>query len=108
MDDQSVTEGQFGTPERDAHRLRNGIIWAAALLLLLLAIGLAVPDLRGVLHRVAKADPTWLIAGVALEVLSCLGYVAIVRLVLRRYAYERGVPVDGFKAKPVAAEEESS
>ena len=84
MDDQSVTEGQFGTPERDAHRLRNGIIWAAALLLLLLAIGLAVPDLRGVVHRVAKADPTWLIAGVALEVLSCLGYVATVRLVLRR------------------------
>jgi uncharacterized membrane protein YbhN (UPF0104 family) len=84
VDDQSVTEGQLGTPERDAHRLRNGIVWAAALLLLLLAIGLAVPDLRSVLKRVAKAEPSWLIAGVALEVLSCLGYVATVRLVLRR------------------------
>ena len=30
-----------------------------------------------------------------------------VRLVLRRYAYERGVPVYGFKAKTIAAEEES-
>ena len=30
-----------------------------------------------------------------------------VRLVLRRYAYERGVPVYGFKAKTIAAEEDS-
>ena len=84
MDDEPVTREQFGTPERDAHRLRNGIIWAAALLLLLLAIGLAIPDLRSVLKRAAKAEPSWLIVGVALEVLSCLGYVATVRLVLRR------------------------
>jgi uncharacterized membrane protein YbhN (UPF0104 family) len=84
VDDQPVREGEFSTPERDAHRLRNGIIWAAALLLLLFAIGLAVPDLRSVLHRVADAAPGWLIAAVALEVLSCLGYVATVRLVLRR------------------------
>ena len=84
MDDRPDTGGQFGTPERDAHRLRNGIIWAAALLLLLLAIGLAIPDLRSVLDRVAKAEPSWLVVGVALEVLSCLGYVATVRLVLRR------------------------
>ena len=27
---------------------------------------------------------------------------------LRRYAYERGVPVYGFKAKTVAAEEDGS
>jgi hydroxymethylglutaryl-CoA synthase len=31
-----------------------------------------------------------------------------VRLVLRRYAYERGVPVYGFKAKPVTSEEGSA
>ncbi|MFL5829017.1 MAG: lysylphosphatidylglycerol synthase domain-containing protein [Solirubrobacteraceae bacterium] len=84
MADQPVTGEEFGSVERDAHRLRNGIIWAAALLLLLLAVGLAVPDLRSVLHRAAKAAPGWLIAGVALELASCLGYVATVRLVLRR------------------------
>jgi uncharacterized membrane protein YbhN (UPF0104 family) len=84
VDEQPVTGGEFSTPERDAHRLRNGIIWAAALLVLLFAIGLAVPDLRSVLHRVADAAPGWLVAAVALEVLSCLGYVATVRLVLRR------------------------
>jgi uncharacterized membrane protein YbhN (UPF0104 family) len=84
MDDQPVTGEQLGTPEGDAHRLRNGIIWAAALLGLLLAVGLAVPDLRKVLQRVTHAEPSWLIAGVALEVISCLGYVATLRLVLRR------------------------
>ncbi len=72
------------TPERDAHRLRNGVIWTAALALLLLAIGLAVPDLRGVLDRVSHAAPGWLMLGVALEILSCLGYVVTLRLVLPR------------------------
>jgi uncharacterized membrane protein YbhN (UPF0104 family) len=68
--------------ERDAHRLRNGLIWTAALLLLLFAIGLAVPDLRDVLERVATANPGWVALAVALELASCLGYVATVRLVL--------------------------
>ena len=31
-----------------------------------------------------------------------------VRLVLRRYSYERGVPVYGFKAKSIATEEGSA
>jgi uncharacterized OB-fold protein len=31
-----------------------------------------------------------------------------VRLILRKYAHERGVPVYGFKAQPVRAEEEVS
>ena len=35
--------------ERDARRLRNGVIWTVVLALMLLAIGLAVPDLRDVL-----------------------------------------------------------
>jgi uncharacterized membrane protein YbhN (UPF0104 family) len=70
--------------ERDLHRLRNGIAWTVALLALLLAVGLAVPDLRGVLKRAAGAHVGWLAAAVALELLSCLGYVATLRLVLRR------------------------
>ncbi len=55
-----------------------------ALGVLLLAIGLAVPDLREVLRRVAHAETGWLVLAVALEVASCLGYVATVRLVLNR------------------------
>ena len=69
---------------RDARRLRNGLIWTAVLLVLLGGIGLAVPDLRHVLDRASHAGVGWLVLGVALEIASCLGYVAIVRLVLPR------------------------
>ncbi len=72
------------SPDRDAHRLRNGLIWTGALALLLLGIGLAVPDLRDILHRAADAQLGWLALGVILEIASCLGYVAVVRLVLHR------------------------
>ncbi len=77
------------SPEHEAHRLRNGLISTAVLAVLLLGIGLAIPDLRSVLDRVARAGAGWIALAVALEVASCLGYVAIVRLVLHR-----GPPAD--------------
>jgi uncharacterized membrane protein YbhN (UPF0104 family) len=67
----------------DAHRLRNGVVWTVALGVMFLAIGLAVPDLRDVLDRVAHAHAGWLVLAVGLEIASCLGYVAVVRLVIR-------------------------
>ena len=70
--------------ERDAHRLRSGLAWTCALGLMLVAISLAVPDLRGVLERATDAQVGWLALAVALEIGSCLGYVATVRLVLAR------------------------
>lgn len=69
---------------RDGRRLRNGALWTAALLLLLLGIGLAVPDLRHVLDRASEAGVGWLVLAIGLEVASCLGYVATMRLVLPR------------------------
>ena len=66
------------SPDRDAHRLRNGLIWTGALAFLLLGIGLAVPDLRDILGRAADAQLGWLALGVILEIASCLGYVAVV------------------------------
>jgi uncharacterized membrane protein YbhN (UPF0104 family) len=69
---------------RDVRRLRNGALWTAALLLLLLGIGLAVPDLRHVLDRASEAGVAWLVLAVGLELASCLGYVATMRLVLPR------------------------
>jgi uncharacterized membrane protein YbhN (UPF0104 family) len=80
----SAERAGAGSAERDAHRLRNGLIWTCALGLLLLGIGLAVPDLRDVLDRVAHAHLGWLLLGIILELGSCLGYVATVRLVLHR------------------------
>jgi uncharacterized membrane protein YbhN (UPF0104 family) len=84
MEDAATGQGPSSSAAHDAHRLRNGLIWTAALLLLLLGIGLAVPDLRSVIDRATSANLWWLGLGVALELLSCLGYVAIVRLVLYR------------------------
>jgi uncharacterized membrane protein YbhN (UPF0104 family) len=72
------------TPEREAHRLRNGVLWTAALALVLLGVGLAVPDLHSVLQRMSHATLGWLVLGVGLELASCLGYVATVRLILSR------------------------
>jgi uncharacterized membrane protein YbhN (UPF0104 family) len=78
-----VGSDSSSSAEGDAHRLRNGVIWTAALGVMFLAIGLAVPDLRDVLDRIAHARAGWLVLAVALEIASCLGYVAVVRLVLR-------------------------
>ena len=69
---------------RDARRLRAGVIWVGALALLLLGIGLAVPGLRGVEDRLSEARPGWLGAAVLLKLASCLGFVATMRLVLKR------------------------
>jgi uncharacterized membrane protein YbhN (UPF0104 family) len=80
----TIPEELNDTPERDAHRLRNGVIWAVGLALMLLAIGLAVPDLRGVIDRASNAHVGWLVLALALELASCLGYVATMRLVLPR------------------------
>jgi uncharacterized membrane protein YbhN (UPF0104 family) len=70
--------------ERDVRRLLRGLIGTTALALVLLGIGLAIPDLRDVLARVGRAAPGWLVLGVALELGSCLAYVAVVRLILPR------------------------
>lgn len=82
VEERSATKELTSSAESDAHRLRNGLIWTSALGLLLIAIGLAVPDLRSVLQRVAQAHAGWLALAVVLEVASCLGYVATVRLIL--------------------------
>src|SRR5689334_23365741 len=81
---EAVATEPASSAEGDAHRLRNGLIWTSVLAALLLAIGLAVPDLRGVLDRATEAAPGWLLLAVGLEIASCLGYVAVVRLVLHR------------------------
>jgi uncharacterized membrane protein YbhN (UPF0104 family) len=62
--------------ERAAGRkLLRGLISLAILLALIVGLVLAVPGLRGVGHTVANMNPWWIVAAVALEVLSCLGYV---------------------------------
>jgi uncharacterized membrane protein YbhN (UPF0104 family) len=68
--------GELTFDERTAsRRLLHGLISLAVLLALVIGLVLAVPGLRGVGRTVADMQPSWIAAAVALEVLSCVGYV---------------------------------
>jgi uncharacterized membrane protein YbhN (UPF0104 family) len=82
-----------GTPEAGAadaiplgRRLRTAIVWALAAVALVVALLFAVPDLRTVGRRITHMDARWLALAVALELLSCLGYVLVFRLTFPRVA----------------------
>ena len=68
----------------EGRRLRHGIASLAILVVLVAALLLAVPGLRDVLDRLSEVDPRWIALAVALEVLSCVGYVVVFRLVFSR------------------------
>jgi len=68
----------------EGRRLRRGIVSLAILVVLVGALLLAVPGLRDVLDRLRGVDPGWIALALALEVLSCLGYVVVFRLVFSR------------------------
>jgi len=61
----------------EARRLRNGIIAAAILAVLVVALIIAVPGLHGVGRVVTRMNPWWLAGAIALEVLSCVGYILV-------------------------------
>jgi uncharacterized membrane protein YbhN (UPF0104 family) len=67
------------TPMLDAENasrtLRRGLISLAILVALAVGLILAVPGLHGVGHRLAHMQLGWIAAAIALEILSCLGYV---------------------------------
>jgi uncharacterized membrane protein YbhN (UPF0104 family) len=66
-------------PEVDAaaasRSLRRGLISLVLLVVLVTATLLAIPGLHGVADDVSDMRPGWIAVAVALEVLSCLGYV---------------------------------
>jgi uncharacterized membrane protein YbhN (UPF0104 family) len=64
------------TSARIARRLLAPVILSAAIGSLLLA----VPPLRGVAGEIGRLDPAWVVAAIALELGSCLGFVVIFRL----------------------------
>ena len=53
--------------------LRNGVISLAVFCVLVAGLLLGIPGLRSAAERITDANPLWLIAGVALELLSCAG-----------------------------------
>ena len=61
--------------EEPEHSLWRGLISLAILVAIVVGLLLAVPGLEGVADQVGSMNPWWLVAGVVLEILSCLGYV---------------------------------
>jgi uncharacterized membrane protein YbhN (UPF0104 family) len=61
--------------------LRNSIVSLAIFFALVVALLVSVPGLDQAADRITKANIPWVVAGIALEMLSCLGYVVLFGLV---------------------------
>src|SRR3954468_523703 len=66
-------------------RLGRHALQVAALIAALVLVAALAPGLGGVRGRVGGADPAGLLAGVALEALSCVSYVGMFRQVFCRH-----------------------
>jgi uncharacterized membrane protein YbhN (UPF0104 family) len=64
--------------------LRNSVISLAVFFALIAGLLLGVPSLDEASDRIAKASIPWIGVGIALEVLSCVGYVVLFDLVFGR------------------------
>jgi uncharacterized protein (TIRG00374 family) len=64
--------------------LRNSVISLAIFFVLVVVLLLAVPGLQEASERLTDASPPWVLAGVGMELLSCLGYVVLFALVFDR------------------------
>jgi uncharacterized membrane protein YbhN (UPF0104 family) len=84
MSTPELSEPHVVSESDQARRLRNGLVSLAILLALIAGLLLAVPGLHGVGHIVADMAPGWVVVAVALEILSCLGYVLIFLTVFDR------------------------
>jgi uncharacterized membrane protein YbhN (UPF0104 family) len=76
---EETVEGRALAREQ-GRRLRNAVVWVLVAAALVVALLLAVPDLRSVGRRITHMDARWLALAVAFELVSCLGYVAAFRL----------------------------
>src|SRR5690606_275538 len=70
--------------ELEPRRLARRALQACALLGALVLVVLFAPGLDAVSQRLGEARPAWIAAAVALELLSCLSYVALFRPVFCR------------------------
>jgi uncharacterized membrane protein YbhN (UPF0104 family) len=82
------------TEEHDhARNLWRGLVWLVILGAFVVGLLLAVPGLHGVADAVADMQPDWLVVAVALEILSCLGYVLAFLQVFERAPIRFGARV---------------
>lgn len=69
---------------QQGRRLRIGIIGLAILMVIAAGLILALPGLDQVRDELGRMSPWWVIAALALEVLSCIGYALAFQLVFAR------------------------
>ncbi|HXN38257.1 MAG TPA: YbhN family protein [Solirubrobacteraceae bacterium] len=76
--------------ESQSRRLRNSIVSLAVFFVLLVGLLAGVPGLRSAAERITDAKPAWVVAGVACEVLSCVGYMVLFDLVFSKIGRRLG------------------
>jgi len=83
---QGIFEGQSDGDDLavQSRNLRNGLISLAVFFLLVGALFTAVPGLRSVAEILTDANAGWVALAIALELLSCAGYVVLFELVFGR------------------------
>ncbi len=81
-------------------QLRRGILGLAVLGVLIVALLAAVPGLNGVAQQLQDASVPWVAAGIALEIVSCIGFILAFQLVFtrapRRFAARLALAEMGF------------
>ena len=88
------TEAELQQQESAAgHNLFKGLVSLGVLIALVVGLVLAVPGLKGVGRSVAHMNEGWLLLGVALEIVSCLGYVLVFLQVFDRAPIRFGARV---------------
>ncbi len=86
----AIAEQQIGLQDgtdvlaAQSRTLRNSIISLAIFFALVVALLIGVPGLDEAADRITHANIPWVLSGVALEVLSCAGYVVLFELVFAR------------------------
>src|SRR6202050_3750545 len=81
---EDVDEGVTAEIATQSRRLRNSMISLAVFFAFVAGMLGAVPGLRAAAERITDAKPGLVIAGVVLEVLSCVGYMVLFDLVFGR------------------------
>jgi uncharacterized membrane protein YbhN (UPF0104 family) len=70
--------------ELSRSKLRSRLLTVLGLVVVVVAIVTLLPGLGGLRSRLAHASPAWLALGVALKVLSGVGYIAVFRMIFCR------------------------
>jgi uncharacterized protein (TIRG00374 family) len=76
---------ELAAPEQlSSHRVRSRLIFLLALVIVVVVVVTLLPGLGTLRSRLSHAKPEWLLLGVALKLLSGVGYVAVFRAIFCR------------------------